>query len=100
MKRFSAAILVVLPFYANAADWHETCTKASDLAEILMQSRQKGQSMSEAMALAKGNEVAERMVIAAYDIPRFNSEEIKTRTISDFRDKWYATCVREVRGKR
>lgn len=92
-------ILALLATPVLADDSLEICAEIGKLSETIMEKRQAGVSMAEMMAVAKGEakELAQTLVIDAYDQPRYQTPDVQRRTIGDFRDKWYLVCVKGVR---
>lgn len=93
---FLALTLLAAP---ALAEWRESCGQVGDLAEVVMENRQGGISMARMMRVAQGEaqEIAEAIIIDAYDYPRFSTSKVKRQTVEDFRDKWYAQCVKDLR---
>ena len=83
-------------FAAEKFDINKACEDKAKLAAKIMDGRQDGFSMSEAMAIATKhkNIIMEQMIIEAYDTPRFSTGELVQSTISDFRDRWYGKCFK------
>lgn len=103
MKRIVFVAVVIglwaaMPVSAIAAeDWTAKCKSVSELAQTIMKSRQAGVSMSSLidMEIDPGiRALVTNMVMEAYDSPRYNTEDIKQQTISDFRDEWYLKCAK------
>ena len=103
MKIIGLAILFGImapPVYAD--DWREYCDVIGNLAESIMKNRQNGTSMASVMKTASESkssvvEVMEELVIIAYDIPRYSTENMQLITIGDFRDDVYLECVKVYR---
>ncbi len=77
-------------------NWRERCDSISTLAGSIMEARQEGIAMSNAMKIADGNKLAELMVAGAFDTPRYGTADYKKRTIEEFRDSWYLKCTKTV----
>ncbi len=96
MKTIIALALLVLSTPALAMDRHEYCSLVSDNAEAVMQARQGGVAMAKAMEFAQeGGEMAETfkiLVVAAYKEPRYQTDEMKLRSVQDFRNAAYMEC--------
>ncbi|MDD2724427.1 MAG: hypothetical protein PHH59_10455 [Methylovulum sp.] len=70
------------------------CDAISELALQIMSGRQKGVSMSKMMHIAEQNKLTQALIIAAYEINRFSTEEYQTRVIEEFRDDAHLQCVK------
>lgn len=99
---FAAVILAVIfasPIHAEEPrSWKEQCQIVADYAEVVMTDRQNGEPMSKAMERSD-NYVAEKLVIEAYEEPRWNNDTQKSGAIADFRDRWYLKCARHIGEK-
>lgn len=100
MKRIAIALFCVTaigPIQAeDQVDWRETCDGFSEHAELIMQARQLGISMAEAMGKTD-SKVHEEMIIAAYEKPRYSTDRMQQKAIEDFRDHWYLRCAKSIR---
>jgi hypothetical protein len=72
--------------------WRERCKDYSELAVTIMGAHQSGVAMSDAIRVADGNAVIEKLVEAAYDKPRYSSERMKREVAHEFRDEIYKAC--------
>ncbi|SEQ48453.1 hypothetical protein SAMN03080615_01633 [Amphritea atlantica] len=73
------------------------CKDVSELAETVMDSRQKNVSMVSMMEIVKGSDVFESMVIDAYEQPAFQVPVNQEKAVAEFRDRWYLMCVKKAR---
>ncbi len=89
---------VVEPEKSSVEDnWRTLCSTIALLAEKTMAARQAGTAMIKLMEAAQtneliANELAENMIIAAYEIDRYASVKLQQRTVEEFRDKAYLNC--------
>lgn len=103
MKKVIGVLLFALAFAASAQetetkeDWKPKCEKAGVLAKTIMEGRLAGVSMGKMMSLVRSGGLSEMMIIEAYDSPRYETPAVQQRAIEEFRDKWYATCVKALR---
>jgi len=95
MKKFILAITLVMASTAAFAQEQTPCENVQELAFTIMKVRQSGVPMVKMYKVAKGEKAVEQMVIAAYDMPQFNTESIKQRTIQDFADNMFLQCVKQ-----
>ena len=101
-KRFMLAIAIwvsVSVAYAADSKWTETCKAVSEIAEKVMDGRQKGVAFSRMIDIDKANTLWQEMVISAYDSPRYQTPEIQIRAAQEFRDEWYGRCIKIKQGR-
>lgn len=84
------------PVAAQEATPQENCAVLADLAEVIMESRQIGVPLGEALALAGGNELIEAVVMSAWERPRFSVPENQQREAEEFRDNWHLACLQSL----
>ena len=103
--KFTAIILAVAfsaPFASFAQDDRETegCEVFANLASSVMRARQAGVTLSDALAVSRKTDnvtVAElntKLVLMAYDRPRYSTEGFKQREVDDFRNEVHMACIR------
>lgn len=83
-------LLVVLATPAFGQDW---CKLLANVAETIMLCRQEGVPMEQVMDATAIVAFVE-VVIDAYDRPRFSTDELQRKAVSDFRDFYYLECVK------
>ncbi|TIN38853.1 MAG: hypothetical protein E5Y10_25060 [Mesorhizobium sp.] len=92
-------ISIVASSGASASD--KTCARAAKVAEKLMEVRQSGVSLGDAMdALvssypASAHEFVRKLVIDAYSFPRFRTPEYRQRAVAEFRDGAHLACLKD-----
>lgn len=74
----------------------DRCKTWSGMAETIMKARQVGAPMSELMDAAEeaNSEAMKKIVIMAYEKPRFSAEEVQKRSTDEFRDEIYLACIK------
>ena len=92
MKRIILALAMVLPMSAAAQEQHH-CVGAGDLAEVAMKARQAGMPMSSALD-GQGNDVVRKIIMGAYDKPRFMTQTHKRQAVQNYRIEWERRCYR------
>jgi len=94
-------ILSIIAMPLQAGDWRKTCGSVGELATTIMESRQSGVSMAKMMGAVSGeeNSLAEKLIISAYDSPRYSTERMQKRTVEEFRDEVYLECVKAMRSQ-
>jgi hypothetical protein len=91
LKAVVAAVAIVAASSAVAETKQETCTLIGKLAAVIMEKRQDGVDMSSLMEIAE-SEIVKRMVIFAYDTPRYSSEDYKRTAVQDFANEAMGVC--------
>ena len=94
-------VLCMMVMPVQAGDWRETCGDLGELATTIMKNRQSGVSMSkmmDAIAGKDGGALPEKLIISAYDSPRYSTQRMQKRTVEEFRDEVYLGCVKAMRG--
>lgn len=100
MLRIATILAVLLAGSAAAqdeADAGEFCDSLHSLSTSLMRARQNGVSMATMMQSIRGRaseEFLRALVIEAYEVPRYSSDEYRGRAVEDFANDQYLTCVR------
>jgi len=85
---------------AEQVDDNEFCGAVGLLAAQTMEARHTGVSMQSMLSGAGKSEDAfmkklcERMIVEAYERPRLQTEEIRKRSVEEFRDKWHLECYK------
>ena len=99
-------MLLVMTPPVYAGDWRELCGTIEKLATTIMKGRQSGMSMAKMMEITAEKHIEgvtdllEKLIIAAYDSPRYNTKSIQKRTVEEFRDKVYLKCVKSIRTRK
>ncbi|SDO71535.1 hypothetical protein SAMN04487957_110103 [Halomonas shengliensis] len=70
------------------------CAVVSKLAREVMKARQTGTGISAMMAHSQGEDWIKKMIIAAFDEPRFSSREYQQRITTEFSNTYYLRCLR------
>ena len=91
LKAAVAAVAIVAASSAVAETKQETCTTIGKLAAIIMENRQEGVDMSKLMEIAE-TELVQRLVIFAYEMPRYSSEDYKRTAVQDFANEAMGVC--------
>lgn len=89
---------VVAPEKSSSEEnWRTQCSSIASLAEVTMRARQLGVSMVKLMEAQNTSKLGESMIIAAYEIDRYISDEGQQRAIGEFRDKAYLNCLKTLK---
>lgn len=82
--------LLAISHQANALTKAE-CAELSEAGERLMEMRQNGFPMRKIMAQFD-SPVLQNIVKAAYDVPRYSSDEYQKRAVEKFGNRLYMDC--------
>ena len=92
-------IAAALVFASISAQANQTCSRFSSLAETIMTAHQSGVAMQDLVEDLGNDERAKKsvmpIIIAAYQKPRFSTEEYKQRAIDSFRDQVAVACYKK-----
>lgn len=108
MKLLKIAFLISLAFSVSAQDEiavGELCSSMSTVAEEVMKSRHAGIPMSQTMELLEhqmglkdlpGSHKSgvRKIVVAAYEAPRYTTEEHIQRSVTEFSNEIYMQCYK------
>lgn len=94
--------VAVIPLCAQADErYDKLCELHSKSAKYIMEARQNGAPMSDAMKIAsngdsgpKLKELMRSIVVSAYETPRFGSKQLKDSAVSEFENKVYLSCIK------
>jgi hypothetical protein len=78
------------------------CKSRGALAKQIMQIRQTDAPMHEVMDIVTKNggpASGAQLVIAAYELPSFQTEKHQLRAVAEFENAAYLSCVKEVAGQ-
>jgi len=89
-KITSSTLNVVSP---QAPTVEDLCRGFGNLAAKIMEARQSGVPMADAMDISE-TKSTKQMVIQAYEYPRLSSKEYVQRSIENFRDEFYLDCIK------
>jgi len=76
----------------------ELCSEVEELAGVIMERRQSGAPMSLLIKTAEGNEVAEKIIIEAYEKSRFSTESYQKKSIENFKSRWFLKCFKGLKA--
>jgi len=99
MKTLIATLALMMAPSTPAQAEQASCEQIAELAESIMDARQSGLSVVDAMGASGGSAMIERMIIEAYESHRYKAEIWQTGEIADFRDKWFLYCYKSMKGE-
>lgn len=94
MALWVTPVLVATATPSIAQETKDPCIIWGELAATIMELRQEGVNMGSAMGVTD-NELARMLVIAAYETPRFSTEDYKQQAIQDFANEVMTICYKE-----
>jgi hypothetical protein len=93
MKALILAALLATAATAMAQA-EDNCLIIESYARTVMDARQGGISLKDAMATTeKGDKLGPRIIISAYSKTRYRTEKFKQRAINNFADSVYLECL-------
>ena len=99
----TATFAFVPPSFAQSDD--EVCKSLGDLGSTFMKARQKGIPLSDLVKVFPESsdnytaEVARKLAIAAYEQPRYSTEENQLQVVSEFRDAIELACYKKAQSE-
>lgn len=79
---------------ATQSENDKICSKIYEIAKTTMVARQAGVAMPTMIKTANNDAYVRKIVIAAYDKPKFSSQSYVDNEVSEFADFWYSDCVK------
>jgi hypothetical protein len=100
MKKLLTATMLAL----SLASWaqsktDERCSELAEFSNTVMQARQRGIEMQRLVQLSEGNELAIRIIIEAYEVPRYRTSEYQQNAATEFANKIQVTCYKALLKK-
>lgn len=98
MKKIFVCAAIVFAVTVSSAQANDMCDGQSKLANTIMEARQNGMPMRQMMNIV-GNDgdastkLSRALVKAAYGVPRYHSEGMKTRIATEFSNEVYLMCL-------
>ena len=90
-----AIALVLSPTQApSMEDVQETCSNWAELAGRVMDLRQDGMPLGQAMDHTLANVFLEALVMDAYEAPELAVPDARKKETLQFQNKWYLNCLR------
>ena len=86
------SVAVATPAFASDAT--EVCKEIEEVAEAVMDARQKNASLVKMLEFAGDNEVFKGMTMDAYEQRAMQTPENKARQRADFANKWAMICIK------
>jgi hypothetical protein len=96
-------LLMTLALGAVLAGPAAACEGFGQLAEELMIARQMGVPMSRVMEVAEAGwgdedvDLLRQMVVMAYEVPRYATDEYQRRAVADYRNEVELACYQALR---
>lgn len=99
MKKIFVCVAIVFAVTISSAQASEICDAQSKLANTIMEARQNGMPMRQMMNIVgndgdESTKLSRILVKAAYEVPRYHSEDMKARTATEFSNEVYLMCIK------
>jgi hypothetical protein len=99
IEHLIAIALVLSPTPAPSMEGVQaTCSSWAELAGRVMDLRQDGMAMEEAMDHTLDNRFLEALVVDAYQVAQLTSPHLRKQQTYEFKNKWYLNCLRGGQG--
>ena len=73
----------------------DLCEASYETAKIIMEKRQEGVSLAKMYGLVKDSEeLLRKMVLAAYEMPKYSTYKMQQSAVREFSDEVYLTCIK------
>ena len=99
MKKLLLAVTLLLAFNASAKLSIDNCYQLEELAGVIMEARQAGSTMGEMIKLADNHKLTEALVIDAFEVPLYETDEYKQREIDKYKNKVFKMCFQSIGEK-
>ncbi len=100
MKKLLTATMLALSLTSWAqSKTDERCSELAEFSNTVMQARQRGIEMQRLVQLSEGNELAIRIIIEAYEVPRYRTSEYQQNAATEFANKIQVTCYKALLKK-
>ena len=90
-------LILIAALTLSTAVQANTCEEIENFARTIMDNRQSGVSLVSMIKVVKDHKLGKKMVIDAYESPIFNGKAYKDKTINEFANKWYMTCIKTIK---
>lgn len=70
------------------------CAQIHEVAEVVMEARQKGMPMPRLMSLSEGDALFESLVLEAYAAPRMSAPRNQQDLVNEFANDTYLQCMK------
>lgn len=89
--------MAIISDRASAAPHDEHCDQVEEVAEAVMEARQRGVPARDMLGIAN-DDITRAIVIDAYDSQRYSSHTLRERAVRDFAERVYITCHKVYQG--
>lgn len=100
VKKISILAIIVIAsiFFSFPAKADKYCKEVAEVAKITMIARQTGVSIVETLQTVQGTkeqqELLTEIIIMAYNTPRYLGKKAQNRSITEFENMVYLTCIK------
>jgi hypothetical protein len=91
----AVAIAALISSPATAEDRLKICEQFSEGVGEIMKARQRNVPMADVVNVFKRDPSIVKIIILAYEKPRFHSEKQQQNAVEDFRNNAYLTCLKD-----
>ena len=100
VKLVASVCLCLLALVGHAETSQERCIAVGELGASVMQARQGGVPLREALRVTDGNSAIQQIVLVAYQVPVYSSDIMKRQAIREFEEEVTMACLRVAEKRR
>jgi 3-hydroxyisobutyrate dehydrogenase-like beta-hydroxyacid dehydrogenase len=89
-----AAMLLAPAVNASEPTKQDLCKSFATYAETVMTARQNGATLVKMLDIAADSEIAQAIIIDAYQSPSYSTDKYKTNAAVEFSNKVLLTCLK------
>ena len=99
MNKLLLVVTFLTAFNVSAKLTINGCKNLEEIAGVIMEVRQGGASMREMIETADGDELAEILIVEAFDVPLMSSESGKNKKVEQFKNSVFKMCFKSISEK-
>jgi len=100
VKLVASVCLCLWALAGHAETSQERCIAVGELGASVMQARQGGVPLREALRATDGNSAVQQIVMVAYQVPVYGTENMKRQAIREFEEEVLMACLRVAEKRR
>ena len=100
VKLVASVCLCLWALAGHAETSQERCIAVGELGASVMQARQGGVPLREALRATDGNSAVQQIVMVAYQVPVYGTENMKRQAVREFEEEVLMACLRVAEKRR
>ena len=89
---------LLTPLFSVADTKLNECKEVSKVARVVMEKRQQNVSIVKLLEAVGDDSISQNIIILAYESPLYSTEEMKSKTASDFANRVFLICFNAKTG--